>query len=154
MITIREYKEDDAPITWELFYNTIRKINSRDYSLSQVQAWASDKLDMAVWRKRMSGISPYIAELNGQVVGYADLQDDGLIDHFFCHAEYQGIGVGRALMEHILATGNAKGISRFYSEVSITAKPFYERFGFQVDKEQLVEMRGQKLTNFVMVKLG
>ena len=45
-----------------------------------------------------------------------------------------------------------KGISRLYSEVSITARPFYERMGFKVVKEQQVEMRGQVLTNFVMEK--
>ena len=50
--------------------------------------------------------------------------------------------------------GELQGITRFYSEVSITARPFYEKFGFKVAKEQTVEIRGQKLRNFVMEKLS
>ncbi|GAB3524470.1 hypothetical protein GCM10027342_25180 [Photobacterium alginatilyticum] len=88
------------------------------------------------------------------LVGYTDLQSNGLIDHFFCHHKYQGQGVGSALMEHVFAFGKQVGITRFYSEVSITARPFYERFGFSVVQEQLVEVRGQKLCNFVMEKFS
>ncbi|MBO1405521.1 GNAT family N-acetyltransferase, partial [Vibrio cholerae] len=50
--------------------------------------------------------------------------------------------------------GKLQGITRFYSEVSITARPFYERFGFNVTQEQTIEVRGQKLCNFVMEKFS
>lgn len=46
----------------------------------------------------MGSIYPFIAEINGVVVGYSDLQSDGFIDHFFFHHEYQGMGVGKALI--------------------------------------------------------
>ncbi|MGL5364343.1 MAG: GNAT family N-acetyltransferase, partial [Plesiomonas shigelloides] len=39
-----------------------------------------------------------------------------------------------------------------YSHVSITAKPFFERFGFRVVKKQQVAINGQVLTNFLMEK--
>lgn len=154
MIQIRNYKESDAPFTLELFRTTIRQINRRHYTLAQVSAWAPAQVDIEVWRKRMRGISPFIAEKGGDIVGYADLQKDGYMDHFFCHVDHQGVGVGRALMEHILTIGSQNGVSRYYSEVSLTARPFFERFGFCVVKEQQVALRGQKLTNFVMEKLS
>ena len=56
-------------------------------------------------------------------------------------------------MEHVLAVGRARGVSRYFSEVSITARPFYEHLGFKVVNEQEVEMRGVKLTNYVMEKV-
>lgn len=98
-------------------------------------------------------MKPFVAEVNGQVVGFADLQQDGYIDHFFCHADYQGVGVGRALMAHIFAVGREKGVSRYYSAVSITARPFFERYGFHVVKEQQMEVNGLLLSNFLMEKL-
>lgn len=55
-------------------------------------------------------------------------------------------------MQHILSEGHKKAIIRYYSNVSITAKPFYERFGFTVISEQKVCIRGQSLTNFTMEK--
>lgn len=154
MITIRDYAEGDARILWEIFYNTIRNINIRDYSQLEVEAWASDEQDPRLWEKRMRGISPFIAEIDKVPVGYSDLQSNGLIDHFFCHHEYQRQGVGRALMEHIFTIGKARGISRYHSEVSKTAKPFYERFGFSVVKEQTLDTGGQKLKNFLMEKVN
>ncbi|GLT16430.1 acetyltransferase [Vibrio zhanjiangensis] len=150
MIPIRQYNPEDTQALWEVFFLTVRNINRAHYSQQQVEAWAPDDWDMKKWHETMSRIKPYIAEINGQVAGYADLQDSGLIDHFFCHHECQGQGVGRALMEHVKQQAQRRGISRLYSEVSITARPFYERMGFKVVREQQVEMRGQFLTNFVM----
>ena len=77
----------------------------------------------------------------------------GLIDHFFCHHEYQGQGVGRQLMSHVLNLAKQQGLKRVFSEVSITARPFYEHFGFSVVNEQTIEVRGQTMNNFVMEKL-
>ncbi len=154
MITIRNYERKDAHVTWELKFQTIRNINIRDYSSEQVTAWAPANFDMDVWLKRVDDMKPFIAELNDQVVGFADLQQDGYIDHFFCHADYQGIGVGRALMEHIFSTGRSNGVSRYYSSVSLTARPFYERYGFRVVKEQQMEVNRLLLTNFVMEKVS
>lgn len=152
MINIRKYNESDAPDLWAIFYHTIRNVNSRDYTQAQVEAWAPDDFSPEAWQRKMNAISPFVAEIDGEIVGYADLQEDGLIDHFFCHHEHQGKGVGRHLMGHVLRVGELQGITKFYSEVSITARPFYEKFGFKVAKEQTVEIRGQKLRNFVMEK--
>ncbi|MGI5310051.1 GNAT family N-acetyltransferase [Rheinheimera sp. WS51] len=154
MITIRDYAPADASALWDLFYHTIRHINSRDYSAAQVQAWAPDNYDMAAWQKRMQGLSPYIAVIDGAIVGYSDLQSTGLIDHFFCHHLYQGQGVGKALMRHIFSQGQSLAIKRYYSEVSITARPFYQKMGFTVVKQQQVLINGQKLTNFIMEKVS
>ncbi|WP_045372016.1 GNAT family N-acetyltransferase [Vibrio campbellii] len=154
MIIVREYRESDASELWDIFYNTVRKINICDYSEAQVNAWAPDDFSVDVWQKKMNSISPFVAEIEGQIVGYADLQADGLIDHFFCHYDHQGQGIGRRLMAHLLSVGRSQGIVRFYSKVSITARPFYERFGFNVVCEQTVEIRGQKLKNFVVEKFS
>ena len=154
MIVIRDYLERDAEALWTLFFNTIHNINCRDYSQAQVEAWAPDSYDSEYWPKRMNGLSPFVAEIDGVIVGYTDLQSDGLIDHFFCHHEYQGKGVGRALMNHLMELGQSRGVHRYHSEVSITARPFYEHVGFRFVKEETVEMRGQKLRYNLMEKIG
>lgn len=152
MIIIRNYIESDAKALWNIFFNTVRHINSRDYSQAQVEAWAPDSFDFEIWKVRMIGLSPFVAEIDGVIVGYTDLQDDGLIDDFFCHYKYQGQGVGKALMNHVFSAGHKAGVMRYYSNVSVTARPFYEHLGFTLAKEQLIEVRGQKLINFVMEK--
>ncbi|HDM8231932.1 TPA: GNAT family N-acetyltransferase [Vibrio campbellii] len=150
MITIRDFQEEDAPTLWALFFNTVRNVNRRDYTEQQVKAWAQEGFDSQLWLKKMISIQPFVAELNGVIVGYSDVQPSGLVDHFFCHHEYQGQGVGRSLMTHVLKQAEAKGLNRIYSEVSITARPFYEHMGFTVVNEQQIEVRGATLTNYVM----
>ncbi|MHA2938947.1 N-acetyltransferase family protein [Vibrio sp. RC27] len=152
MIIIRDFKTEDIDVLWSIFFNTIRKININDYSQRQVEAWAPSKFDAELWEKRVSELNPYVAEIDGKVVGYADLQEDGVIEHFYCHHEYQGCGVGRALMSYVLEQAENRGIRRLYSEVSITARPFYEHFGFVTTKEQKVLVRSQRLCNFIMEK--
>ena len=56
-------------------------------------------------------------------------------------------------MEHVFTIGQIRGVARYFSEVSITARPFYERMGFKVVNDQQVDMRGVTLTNFVMEKV-
>ncbi|WP_394245348.1 GNAT family N-acetyltransferase [Vibrio astriarenae] len=152
MIQLDDYRSEDANDLWGIYFHTIRHINIRDYSLDQVAAWAPDNIDSQRWRNKMESIKPFIAKIDGKPVGYADLQQDGLIDHFFCHHQFQSRGVGRVLMSHVEQQAKQRGISRLYSHVSITARPFYERMGFTVIKEQLIEVRQHHLKNFVMEK--
>ncbi|WP_096086801.1 GNAT family N-acetyltransferase [Agaribacterium haliotis] len=180
MISIRNYQPNDAAALWALFFNTIRRVNIRDYTAEQVAAWAPDNYPLELWQKKMQAISPFVAEIRlalndaklggkfssshathtvsegadrfSKIVGYSDLQPSGLIDHFFCHHQHQGCGVGRALMQHIFALGRTRGIARLHSEVSISARPFYEHMGFELYKEQSLDLRGQRLRNFVMHK--
>lgn len=154
LIVIRDYKECDAEDLWKLFFNTIRTVNRRDYSQLQVEAWAPDSFNAEYWEKRMDGLSPFVAEIDGVIAGYTDLQNDGLIDHFFCHHEYQGKGVGGALMNHVFEVGKARGVQRYYSEVSITARPFYEHLGFHFVRAKYAIVNGQELKYNLMEKLS
>ena len=153
MISIREFNEADITALWQLFYNTVHTINAIDYTREQLQAWAPSDFDRSIWANKMRAIKPFIALFEGQIVGYADLQNDGLIDHFFCHHNYIGKGVGKRLMTHILDAAKQRGLGSLYSEVSVTARPFYERFGFIVEKEQTLNVRGASLQNFLMKRL-
>ena len=152
MLNIRKFQLGDELALRQIFFNTIRNVNIKDYSALQVQAWAPDDYDQCEWSKTISSVNPFVAVLDNEIVGYADIQDDGYINHFFCHWMYQGKGIGKALMKELFANGEKKGIHRLYSHTSITAKPFFEYFGFKEVKKQQVTIRGEVLTNYVMEK--
>ena len=152
MLKIRKFQKGDELALREIFFHTIRNVNIKDYSEVQVKAWAPDNYEQCEWDKRISTINPFVAILDSNIVGYADIQDDGYIDHFFCHWNHQGKGIGSALMQKLVTDGQSKSINRLYSHASITAKPFFEHFGFKEVKKQEVEIRGQVLTNYVMEK--
>lgn len=149
---IRKFKEGDEPVLWEIFYNTIHRVNINDYTQEQVDAWAPATFDLARWRSKIGSIKPFVIVQSGEIVGYADLQDDGYIDHFYCQHTWQRGGIGSLLMSRIHEEAKARGILQLYSNVSITAKPFFVAKGFKVIKEQLISIRGQELLNFKMQK--
>ena len=45
MVKIRNYQASDAKALWEIYFNTVRNINVRDYSQEQVEAWAPSYFD-------------------------------------------------------------------------------------------------------------
>ena len=152
MYHIRPYQPGEEPLLRELFYNTVHNVNQRDYTPEQRNAWAPAQYDENAWAMRMLESEPFVALDNDIIVGFADVQSDGYIDFFFCHHAYQGKGVGKALMQHILKTGKRYGVKRFYANVSLTAKPFFQHYGFTVLTEQQKQVRGVVLTNFLMEK--
>lgn len=150
MIVVRPFQESDVLELWRVHRDAIHRTASRDYSPGQVAAWAPMEIDPLQWRDKMRKLRPFVAELDGAVAAYADLQDDGYIDHFFVAPEASGRGVGSALMRHILSLAPPLGIRELYANVSITARPFFEHFGFQVESPQTVTLRGVEFTNYRM----
>ncbi|WP_411358665.1 GNAT family N-acetyltransferase [Pseudidiomarina salilacus] len=148
-VKLRRFQTADAAILRELLTATVRQVNKRDYTAAQIAAWAPDDYDRQAWLERLLRNQPFVAEIDDTIVGFADVQADGYIDHFFCSAAAQGQGVGRALIKQLLA----HNYPRFYANVSITARPFFERFDFRLVREQQVRVRGMALTNFLMERI-
>lgn len=149
-IDIRTYRLGDEAALYRVHYSAIHRIASRNYSEEQIQAWAPQDFDAKLWAQRIERINPFVAELQGEIVGYADLQQDGYIDHFFVSGEHPRRGVGAMLMNHILQTAAQGGLHELTSDVSRTAQPFYERFGFVVVEQRLPERRGVIIPNALM----
>lgn len=112
-------------------------INSQHYTKEQIAVWAPVKsLEPEGWLKKFLTTNPFVAQIEDQVVGFAELQN-GHIDCFYCHHLWIGQGVGSALMDKIFEEACQKNITHVYADrVSITAKPFFEK-RFTVISEQI-----------------
>lgn len=152
MITIRLFKVEDAEPIARLFHQTVREVNVRDYSASQVRAWAPDDIHFRDWAKICSNRFTYVADDSGVIAGFGELESNGHIDCFYCHKDYQRRGVGSQLYRAIEAKAAELAVDRLFTEASISAKPFFERMGFSVVKKQEVSRRGETFTNYAMEK--
>ncbi|MBE9005621.1 GNAT family N-acetyltransferase [Fortiea sp. LEGE XX443] len=149
---IRLFHQQDAEQIAQLFYETVRQVNIRDYSNNQVEAWAPDNIHFRNWAKICSERFTYVADDQGVIAGFGELELNGHIDCFYCHKNYQRMGVGSQIYSAIEAKADELGINRFYVEASITAKPFFLHKGFSVIREQQVERRGETFINYAMEK--
>lgn len=152
-MNIREFRVGDEKALHAVFLSAIHEIAINDYTPEQINAWAPRSFDPDLWAKRMRGISPFVVEMEGETVAYADLQSSGYIDHFFVSRPVARQGVGRALMSYILDVAVAKRIDALSSDVSRTAQPFFRKFGFVVVEQRSPEIRGIVVPNAFMKKV-
>jgi len=146
---IREYQSSDCGELADLFYFTVHTVNAKDYTKEQLDAWATGRVDLEAWDRSLLEHTSVVAVDGETIVGFGDIDDTGYLDRLFVHAEHQGQGIAAAICGRLERA--ARG--RIVTHASITAKPFFEKRGYQAVKEQRVERQGVFLTYFVMEKL-
>lgn len=151
-MNIRRYQISDTEEIIELFYNTVRQINVRDYTLAQVKAWAPENIDRQKWKQRLSSLITFVVEDDAKIVGFSELGQDGHINCFYAHKDYQAKGVGKLMLARIELEAKNLALNRLYAEVSITAKSFFEKKGFKIVNPQVVEYQETAFINYVMEK--
>ena len=149
---IRDYKEGDAEKIVRLFYETVHSVNRLDYSQEQVEAWAPEIPDATDWHRRMAARKTLVAEHEGEIVGFVEMEEDGHLDMLYVRGDAVGRGVGQGLYQAVEQEARSRNLRRILTEASITARPFFEQQGFRTVREQTVWRRGVGLTNFVMEK--
>ncbi|MCD0462339.1 GNAT family N-acetyltransferase [Roseiconus lacunae] len=133
-----------------LFRDCVRRVNSRDYTPDQIAAWASRTIDLEAWRIRFDDRFAYVATGDGFIVGFTDMTREGHLDRLFVSADHQGRGIAGGLVRRLMKDAINHSIAEITTDASITAKPFFERMGFSVVREQSVECRGVWMTNYRM----
>lgn len=145
---IRKYQPSDGEELAELFYNTVHTVNVKDYTKEQLDVWATGQVDLEKWNRLLQEHYSVVAVNEKIIVGFGDIDEMGYLDHLFTHANYQGKGIATAICNQLEETVQGN----IYTYASITARPFFEKRGYKIVKEQKVEKQGVFLTNFVMVK--
>lgn len=146
---LRPYHPDDCPALAALFYDTVHTVNCRDYTVDQCDAWADGMVDLAAWNRSFLEHTTYVAEQDGQIVGFGDISRDGYLDRLYVHARFQRQGIATALCDALEGAVKGRPIE---THASITARPFFVSRGYRTITEQQVVRHGVKLTNFVMRK--
>ena len=150
-MTLRDYTKTDCAELAELFYDTVHTVNAKDYTQEQLDAWATGKVNLEAWNESFQAHRTVVAEMDGKIVGFGDMDETGYLDRLYVHKDYQRRGVAAAICDALEQRTKA---AEFTTHASITARPFFEKRGYTVAREQQVERRGVWLTNFVMKKSG
>jgi putative acetyltransferase len=147
---IRRYEAADLDAVMSVFLRSVRGVASRDYDAGQIAAWA--QVDRDVWSRRRLDRPTWVALLDDVIAGFIDLESSGHIDMLFVDPASQRRGVASALLGTVENAARVQRLAVLDTDASITARPFFEKHGFQVVRSQDVALRGQRLTNFRMEK--
>lgn len=135
-----------------VYFSSIRDIASRDYTPVQIAAWAPEDMDPKKWASHLRQLRPFVVVIGGEIAGYADVQPNGYIDHFFVSGHYPKQGIGTLLMKTIHDEARRLDLKELTSNVSKTAEGFFLRHGFEVVERGFPVRRGVTLQNALMRK--
>ena len=142
---------DDIPALKTLYRDTITTVCTDDYNAEQVQAWSSTAERSDSFAKRIETQHFFVAMSgDGEIVGFASFEESDYLDMMYVHKDFQLQGVGNSLMAAIREKASELGVTHIVSDVSITARPFFEKHGFHVLKQQTVRIGEVDLTNYKM----
>ena len=137
----------------ELFIATVLQVNIRDYTPEEVEDWASCGDSMEHWAGLLARNS-FVGAFDSQdvLLGFSSMNAEGHLHSMFVHKDWQGKGVATALLSKVEGMARDYGVQTIHTEASITARPFFEKRGYRVVKEQRVRANRLNMTNYVMEK--
>lgn len=151
-MNIRKMGLADVEPALLLFYDTVHAINARDYTEREINAMAPEDLSTVAEKLKVSIKDGYAfaALIDDQLVGFADMNRSGYLDHCYVHKDFQRQGIAAALLAKRLKLARELGLKEVHCHASITAKPFFEHFGFTLIAKNTVLCRGVYLVNYHM----
>jgi putative acetyltransferase len=147
---IRSFQESDVPALIELFRGAVHTVCRKDYLPEQLLAWAPNEVDETIWTQRLLNTFTVVAEENDTILGFSNLESDGNIDMLYVHAGHQRRGIAKQLYERLATQAKGLHLSLLRSDVSITARPFFLKMGFKIDKEYTKNVRRSEFRNVLM----
>ena len=151
---IRPLEEKDLHDMQDLFRSTVLNVNIKDYTMEEVEDWASCGDDIEHWKELMSS-NQYVGAFNeqGYLIGFSSMNKNGYLHSMFVHKDWQGKGIATKLLSEVEKMARQYKVKEIISEVSKTARPFFEHKGYVVECEQKQQANRLKLTNYKMKKV-
>ena len=72
---IREYQPSDCRQLAELFYDTVHRVNAKDYTKEQLDVWATGQIDLEKWNRSFQEHFSIVAVDDGIITGFGDIED-------------------------------------------------------------------------------
>ena len=149
---IRRFTEDDAEKVSAMIIQTLKTTNSKDYSEESIKA-LEKQMQPSHILERASWTHFYVVEDNDTIIGcgaigpYWGSETESSLFTIFVLPEYQGMGIGRKIIETLEQDEYFLRAKRIEIPASITAVNFYRKLGYDYkngvdrpDEEQMYRL--------------
>ena len=149
---IRKATENDVSQITQLFYDTINIVNQKDYSKEQIATWSGNSQNIDFWLDCIKSQFFIVAEKNNIIISFASLDKMACVDFMYVHKDFQNFGVGTKLLEVLESEAYEDSFNGIWSDVSITAKPFFFKKGFKEKEIYTKKVQDIEFENTIMIK--
>lgn len=87
-----------------------------------------------------------------RIVGFASLADGDYVDILYVHKDFQKQGIASKLLSELERKAKTLEVDLIRSDVSITARPFFEHKGYVLLRVNINHIKGVNLINYKMTK--
>jgi putative acetyltransferase len=138
----------------DVFFRSVRQTALADYTAEQTVAWLPAPPEPRWFDERAAdGRLVLVAEHPELgLVAYADLEENGHLDHAYCRPEVVGRGVASRLYDALEIHARAQGMETLFVEASESARRMFSTKGFAVVRRNDLVRAGVAIHNFDMRK--
>ncbi len=148
---IRLARDEDYAAIARLHRQTIRNINSKDYSEDIIHLW-SGRTNAQRFRSSAHKCKRWVAIDKDKIVGFCDHNFECELWGLYIDKDYLGKGVGSKLLKVAEDSMRKEGCKEIMLKSTITAKDFYEKNGYKIIKKTMHKIGDKKLQIYVMSK--
>jgi len=152
MIQLREATPADLQSILKVFTDCIDITAAADYNEEERRVWKSSAQTPEKWLNRIDQQAFWLACEEDLVAGFATLEDNNYIDCMYVSPAFQGRGIAQLLLDTIENLARSKRTQLISSDVSHTARGFFEKNSYQVIHPNQIEKDGVILVNFKLEK--
>ena len=128
---IRRAVPADAPAIWAIHTRAIRETASSHYPPESVAAWSGRMAPERYVEPIEARVVLVAEDDDGRIAGFAQLDPrDGIVQACYVDPDFNGRGVGRALMAAIEDEARAAGRTALLLDASLNAIEFYATLGW------------------------
>lgn len=151
-IIFRVARISDLPEMQKLYIETIQAVCKNDYNKEQLKVWSLGVENTERWLEVIHSQFVLLAIIDNKITGFGTLKDGNYIDFFYIHKDFQRQGIADKILNELEIEAAKCHSSVITSDISITAKPFFEKKGFVVKAEQRNIRLNVELINYKMEK--
>jgi len=148
-ITIREVTENDYEAIAQLHKDTILNVNSKDYPADTISAWAK-QINPERYKENEASRKRWVAEENGQIVGFVGHYLEGGMAGLYVHKDFQGKNIGNRLFKVAMDSQKELGFKDITLRSTLSAVKFYKKQGYEKSGEDFDEIEGKKIDIVLM----
>lgn len=151
-IKIRTATESDVAAIADLYSETVRNINSKDYTERQIEVWSNGSANLENWKRHIKEQYFVVAEIKNTIAGFSSITPEGYLDFMYVHKDFQRVGIAKKLLDEIEKKAIEQKNPEIFSHVSKTAKGFFEKSGYVFSGESIDPYKGEVFINNIMKK--
>lgn len=136
----------------KMYIETIQSVCKNDYNSEQIEAWISGAKNNDRWIDVIENQFVLLAITKDKIVGFGTLKNGNYIDFFYIHKDFQRQGIADKILSELELEARKHNSKIITSDISITAKPYFEKKGFVVKVEQKNVRLNVELINYKMEK--